>query len=59
MGKSDKPQYIKAYQGCYDPLSYPLFFPNGGVGWNLNIPKVGKNATLKSHQVNDLDEEGK
>jgi hypothetical protein len=25
-GTSGDPQYIKAYQGCYDPLSYPLFF---------------------------------
>lgn len=24
-GVSDRPQYIKAYHGCYDPLSYPLF----------------------------------
>ena len=59
-GKSDKTQYIKAYQGCYDPLSYPLFFPNGEVGWNMNIQKVGTNAALNiRHQVNDLNEEGK
>jgi hypothetical protein len=24
-GNSGEPQYIKAYHGCYDPLSYPLF----------------------------------
>jgi hypothetical protein len=24
-GTSGEPQYIKAYHGCYDPLSYPLF----------------------------------
>jgi CRISPR/Cas system-associated protein Cas7 (RAMP superfamily) len=23
---SREPQYIKAYHGCYDHLSYPLFF---------------------------------
>jgi hypothetical protein len=28
-GTSGEPQYIKAYHGCYDPLSYPLFFPRG------------------------------
>ena len=26
--------YIRAYYGCYDPLSYPLFFPRGETGWN-------------------------
>jgi hypothetical protein len=24
-GTSREPQYIKAYYGCYDPLSYPYF----------------------------------
>jgi hypothetical protein len=24
-GTSGEPQYIKAYHGCYDPLSYPQF----------------------------------
>ena len=59
-GKSDKPQYIKAYHGCYDPLSYPLFFPKGEVGWNLNLPKVGPHARRKrDDQANALNEEGK
>lgn len=31
-GRANKPRYIKAYTGCYDLLSYPLFFPNGEVG---------------------------
>jgi hypothetical protein len=26
-GTTGEPQYIKAYHGCYDPLSYPLFSP--------------------------------
>jgi hypothetical protein len=29
------------YHGCYDPLSYPLFFPRGEFGWHNCIPKVG------------------
>ncbi|XP_037448629.1 uncharacterized protein LOC119318209 isoform X2 [Triticum dicoccoides] len=58
-GKSDKPQYIKAYHGCYDPLSYPLFFPKGEVGWNLNLPKVGPHARrTRNDQTNALNEEG-
>ncbi|KAL4570430.1 hypothetical protein LXL04_026082 [Taraxacum kok-saghyz] len=28
-GRADKPQYIQHYWACYDPLCYPLFFPNG------------------------------
>jgi hypothetical protein len=36
-GTSGEPQYIKAYHGCYDPLSYPLFFPRGEAGWNKKI----------------------
>ena len=32
--KGDRPLYIRAYYGCYDPLSYPLFFPRGESGWN-------------------------
>jgi hypothetical protein len=36
-GTSGEPQYIKAYHRCYDPLSYPLFFPCGEAGWNKKI----------------------
>ncbi|KAM0884869.1 hypothetical protein ACQ4PT_030728 [Festuca glaucescens] len=30
---------IKSYHGCYDALSYPLFFPKGELGWHTDIPK--------------------
>ncbi|KAL6878512.1 hypothetical protein ACP4OV_012682 [Aristida adscensionis] len=30
--KGDRPHYIRAYHGCYDPLAYPLFFPRGETG---------------------------
>lgn len=36
--KGERPCYIKAYHGCYDPLSYPLFFPRGETGWNQFMP---------------------
>ncbi|XP_073048807.1 uncharacterized protein [Primulina eburnea] len=41
---------IKHYFGCYDPLQYPLLFPNGENGWHQNIPKF-KDASivLQSH----------
>jgi hypothetical protein len=57
-GKSDNPQYIKAYHGCYDPLSYPLFFPRGEVGWNLNIAKNRANAIARNEEDN-LDGDGR
>ncbi|KAL6873859.1 hypothetical protein ACP4OV_013941 [Aristida adscensionis] len=36
--KGDRPRYIRAYHGCYDPLAYPLFFPRGETGWNKFMP---------------------
>ncbi|XP_044431343.1 uncharacterized protein [Triticum aestivum] len=38
--KGDRPLYIRAYYGCYDPLSYPLFLPCGETGWNRWMPYV-------------------
>ena len=35
-----------ATQGCYDPLSYPLFFPKGELGWHPNLPKRNKSWDL-------------
>lgn len=36
--RGDQPRYIKAYHGCCDPLSYPLFLPRGETGWNRFMP---------------------
>jgi hypothetical protein len=41
FGKDNTRYRIYPYYGCYDPLSYPLFFPRGEVGWHPEIPKVG------------------
>ncbi|XP_070049126.1 uncharacterized protein [Nicotiana tomentosiformis] len=30
---------VKHYYGCYDPLQYPLLFPNGEAGWHQGIRK--------------------
>jgi hypothetical protein len=38
-GDNNERHSIQATQGCYDPLSYPLFFPKGELGWHPNIPK--------------------
>ncbi|EEC71179.1 hypothetical protein OsI_03059 [Oryza sativa Indica Group] len=30
---------IQPFYECYDPLSYPLFFPRGENGWHQSLPK--------------------
>lgn len=40
-GNNNEKYNIKPYYGCYDPLSYPLFFPRGELGWHPQIPKDG------------------
>jgi hypothetical protein len=39
-GNNSEIQSIKSYYGCYDPLSYPLLFPRGELGWHSKIPKA-------------------
>jgi hypothetical protein len=39
-GKNNEIQGIRPYHGCYDPLSYPIFFPRAELGWHSNIPKA-------------------
>ena len=29
---------LRTHHALVDPLSYPLFFPNGDPGWNLKVP---------------------
>jgi hypothetical protein len=63
-GKGDQPLYIRAYYGCYDPLSYPIFFPCGETGWNRWMPYVGPhddttkdpkdNYSRQENQASDL-----
>ncbi|XP_044354828.1 uncharacterized protein [Triticum aestivum] len=43
FGNGNKRYSIQPYYGCYDPLSYPLFFPRGEIGWHPEIPKNGVN----------------
>jgi hypothetical protein len=38
-GNKNERYGIQATQGLYDPLSYPLFYPKGELGWHPNIPK--------------------
>jgi len=36
--RGDRPRYIKAYHGCYDPSSYLVYHPRGETRWNKYIP---------------------
>ncbi|AQK99913.1 hypothetical protein ZEAMMB73_Zm00001d012588 [Zea mays] len=64
-GKDRSSHGIRSYHGCYDALSYPLFFPRGELGWHANIPKVGVSmdevdayrATHRRNNANDEDAE--
>ena len=57
---------IRSYNGCYDPLSYPMFFPRGELGWHIDIPKANVSmeevmvarALRKARPDNNEDELG-
>ena len=57
---------IRSYNPCYYPLSYPLFFLMGELGWHNCIPKVGvtmaqverARAIHKKHAENGGDDDG-
>jgi hypothetical protein len=44
-GKDRSRHGIRSYHGCYDALSYQLFFPSGELGWHMDIPK--KDVTME------------
>ncbi|XP_051220245.1 uncharacterized protein [Lolium perenne] len=52
-GKGDRPIFIRAYYGCYDPLAYPLFFPRGETGWNRWMPYEKPPKVAKSKNQDD------
>jgi hypothetical protein len=56
-GNNNEKYGIKQYYGCYDPLSYPLFFPRGELGWHAQIPKEGVSLdeVLRSHDNENED----
>ena len=57
-GRSDRPQTIQQYWSCYDPLCYPLFFPNGEPRWHKNIPRTGVSIDEIVDDEEIEDEEG-
>ena len=40
-GKDRSMHGIRSYHGCYNTLSYSVFFPRGELGWHNMIPKAG------------------
>nr|KAJ0205749.1 hypothetical protein LSAT_V11C500263750 [Lactuca sativa] len=56
-GRSNYSTEIQPHFGCYDPLSYPLFFPNGESGWHPKIPRYGV-AMDEIHSDNEDNDEG-
>lgn len=52
-GNNNEIQGIKSYYGCYDPLSYPLFFPRAELGWHSNIPRA--NTILEELRKDNVD----
>lgn len=57
FGRENHPHYIKPYHGNYDPLSYPLFFPGGEVGWNWGIPYDQEPLNEHPFDVYQIDED--
>ncbi|KAL4564581.1 hypothetical protein LXL04_028645 [Taraxacum kok-saghyz] len=59
-GRSDYSTQIQPYEGCYDPLSYLLFFPNGEYGWHSRIMRnsVSINQIVFDEENMEEDVEG-
>ncbi|XP_073363372.1 uncharacterized protein [Aegilops tauschii subsp. strangulata] len=38
-GNNNERHSIRVTSGAYDPLSYPLFYPMGELGWHPKLPK--------------------
>ena len=58
FGNNNRYYSIKPHHGCYDPLSYPLFFPRGELGWHLDIPKVGVDMSQMRRPSTNPDNPG-
>lgn len=48
-------QNIPFYSPNCDPMTYPILFPFGDLGWTSGIPKVGR-IVSSDKQENDADE---
>ncbi|XP_027071599.1 uncharacterized protein [Coffea arabica] len=46
---------IKHYYGCYDPLQYPILFPQGEYGWHHGVKKLCKRKRKADSCEDDLN----
>ncbi|KAL6884616.1 hypothetical protein ACP4OV_010552 [Aristida adscensionis] len=60
-GKNREIHGIRSYHPSYDPLSYPLFFPRGEIGWHQKIPKTKPKTKRgeKDKKSNGQEDKGK
>ncbi|KAM3353421.1 hypothetical protein ACQJBY_024534 [Aegilops geniculata] len=58
-GNNNERHSIRVTSGAYDPLSYPLFYPRGELGWHPKRPKrdVIWEVVQNPQLVNDDDED--
>ena len=46
---------IEHYYGCYDPLQYPILFPQGECGWHHGVKKLHKRKRNADSCENDFN----
>nr|XP_020178789.2 uncharacterized protein LOC109764361 [Aegilops tauschii subsp. strangulata] len=57
-GNNNERHSIRVTSGAYDPLSYPLFYPRGKLGWHPKLPKRNVPWEVVQHpQLGHDDEE--
>jgi len=44
---SGRPQFIRAYHGCYDPLAYSILYPGGETGWKDKSILLEETPTIR------------
>lgn len=63
---SGRVTFIRAYHSCYDPLAYPIFYPDGETGWEdkkillenspvVHFPRKKRKYTKRKKQENAHD----
>ena len=58
-GNNNERHSIRVTSGAYDPLSYPLFYPMGELGWHPKLPKcnVDWNVVQNPHLSHDDEDD--
>nr|GEU96588.1 hypothetical protein [Tanacetum cinerariifolium] len=58
--RPEYPTQIQPYVDSYNPLPYPMFFPNGEAGWHSRLPRKGVDKRELADDDDDLveDDEG-